>query len=276
MRSRRQAITASAVIYADAYYSEMVAYADLVLPDTTYLERWDCISLLDRPIGSVEEPGRCDPAAGICPDRDVRPFQDVLIEIGPAPVPRFCHRRRPRYRAVRHTSSTTTPPRGECLAAGAAPTSQAGRGMPNPHQLERYVANGCFWKHELPDDPLPRQQGISRNRRGDGADRCSGPIVLQLYVEPLQRFRLAASGHGGVVPPGSHRERIATYRPLPFWYMPFEEAHVDRGDFPLHAVTSGRCDLSLWHSQNAWLQQILGSNRLFINRTRRELGSQGR
>jgi anaerobic selenocysteine-containing dehydrogenase len=28
-----------------------------------------------------------------------------------------------------------------------------------------------------------------------------------------------------------------------------------------------------WHSQNAWLRQILGSNRLFINRTRgRELG----
>ena len=27
------------IIYADAYFSEMVAYADLVLPDTTYLER---------------------------------------------------------------------------------------------------------------------------------------------------------------------------------------------------------------------------------------------
>src|SRR5262249_39126633 len=38
------------IIYADAYFSEMVAYADLVLPDTTYLERHDCISLLDRPI----------------------------------------------------------------------------------------------------------------------------------------------------------------------------------------------------------------------------------
>ena len=38
------------IIYSDAYASETVAYADLVLPDTTYLERWDCISLLDRPI----------------------------------------------------------------------------------------------------------------------------------------------------------------------------------------------------------------------------------
>ncbi|MCG8548072.1 MAG: molybdopterin-dependent oxidoreductase, partial [Alphaproteobacteria bacterium] len=38
------------IIYSDAFYSEMVPYADLILPDTTYLERWDCISLLDRPI----------------------------------------------------------------------------------------------------------------------------------------------------------------------------------------------------------------------------------
>ncbi|MDZ4135931.1 MAG: molybdopterin-dependent oxidoreductase, partial [Paracoccaceae bacterium] len=42
------------IIYSDAYASEMVAYADLILPDTTYLERHDCISLLDRPIS---EPG---------------------------------------------------------------------------------------------------------------------------------------------------------------------------------------------------------------------------
>ena len=42
------------IIYSDAYASEMVAYADLVLPDTTYLERHDCISLLDRPISEAD------------------------------------------------------------------------------------------------------------------------------------------------------------------------------------------------------------------------------
>ena len=46
------------IIYSDAYSSEMVAYADLVLPDTTYLERHDCISLLDRPIS--EPDAACD------------------------------------------------------------------------------------------------------------------------------------------------------------------------------------------------------------------------
>ena len=70
------------IIYSDAYYSETVAYADLVLPDTTYLERWDCISLLDRPIGGVEGPADAIRQPVVAPDRDVRPFQDVLIEIG--------------------------------------------------------------------------------------------------------------------------------------------------------------------------------------------------
>ena len=37
------------IIYSDAFASEMVPYADLILPDTTYLERWDCISMFDRP-----------------------------------------------------------------------------------------------------------------------------------------------------------------------------------------------------------------------------------
>src|SRR5690606_15385244 len=44
------------IIYSDAFFSETVAYADLILPDTTYLERWDCISLLDRPIGNAHGP----------------------------------------------------------------------------------------------------------------------------------------------------------------------------------------------------------------------------
>ncbi len=70
-------------------------------------------------------------------------------------------------------------------------------------------------------------------------------------------------------PPETHRERIATYfDPLPFWYMPFEEARVDRATFPLHALTQRPMQMyHSWHSQNAWLRQILGNNRLFVNRT---------
>ncbi|MGH8164079.1 MAG: molybdopterin-dependent oxidoreductase, partial [Rhodanobacteraceae bacterium] len=70
------------IIYVDAYDSETVAFADLVLPDTTYLERYDCISLLDRPISDADAAADAIRQPVVPPDRDVRPFQDVLLELG--------------------------------------------------------------------------------------------------------------------------------------------------------------------------------------------------
>ena len=72
----------SKIIYSDAYSSEMMAYADLVLPDTTYLERHDCISLLDRPIGEPEIVADAIRHPVLEPDRDVRGFQSALIDLG--------------------------------------------------------------------------------------------------------------------------------------------------------------------------------------------------
>ena len=75
------------IIYSDAYSSEMVAYADLILPDTTYLERHDCISLLDRPIGETDAAADAirwpvvEPATQ-AEGRDVRGFQSVLLQLG--------------------------------------------------------------------------------------------------------------------------------------------------------------------------------------------------
>jgi anaerobic selenocysteine-containing dehydrogenase len=265
------------IIYSDAYYSEMVAHADLVLPDTTYLERWDCISLLDRPIGGVEGPADAIRQPILAPDRDVRPFQDVLIEIGarlglpglvtPEGGPRYPGGY-PDY-IVNHERRPGIGPLGGWRGAEG---ENAGRGAPNAHQLQRYIANGCFWKHELPEDQLyfkHANKAYLETAVTMGLIDKPEPIVLQLYVEPLQRFRLAAQGHGSVQPPETHRDRIATYfDPLPFWYMPFEESRVDRNTFPLHALTQRPMQMyHSWHSQNAWLRQILGNNRLFVNRS---------
>jgi sulfite dehydrogenase (quinone) subunit SoeA len=271
------------VIYSDAFYSEMVAYADLVLPDTTYLERWDCISLLDRPIGSAEGPADAIRQPVLVPDRDVRPFQDVLIEIGARlKLPGFITRdEAPLYPGgysdyiVNHERRPGVGP----LAGWRGPEGkQAGRGAPNPRQLERYVRNGCFWRHELPDDQRyfkHANKAYLETAVAMGFIDSAEPIVLQLYVEPLQRFRLAALGHGRVPAPATHRERIATYfDPLPFWYAPFEEARIEPGSFPLHAVTQRPMQMyHSWHSHNVWLRQILGNNFLFVNRaTGRALG----
>jgi anaerobic selenocysteine-containing dehydrogenase len=95
-------------------------------------------------------------------------------------------------------------------------------------------------------------------------------IVLQIYVEAMQKFRLAAEGHGDIQPPDEHRERVKKYfDPLPIWYTPFEEAAVDPDAFPMHALTQRPMAMyHSWGSQNAWLRQIHGQNRLYMSRTR--------
>ena len=71
-----------------------------------------------------------------------------------------------------------------------------------------------------------------------------------------------------VVPPEAHRARIETYfDPLPVWYPPFEGAALDEAEYPMHAITQRPMAMyHSWGSQNAWLRQIHGANRLYMNR----------
>ena len=215
------------IIYSDAYASEMVTYADLVLPDTTYLERWDCISLLDRPISEPDAAADAIRQPVVQPDRDVRPFQDVLLDLGARlGLPGFVDAHgAPRYPGgyadyiVHHERA---PGIGPLAGWRGEDGSSFGRGAVNERQLERYIDNGCFHVHHLPASARYYKHA---NREyldwavSVGFLGSADPIVFQLYCEPLQRFRLAAEGHGDAQPPDHHRERIARYfDPLPFWY----------------------------------------------------------
>jgi anaerobic selenocysteine-containing dehydrogenase len=263
------------IIYSDAYYSETVPFADLVLPDTTYLERHDCISLLDRPICHADGPGDAIRHPVLEPDRDVRPFQTVLIDLGARlGLPGFVNEDgSARYRdyadyIVNHERSPGIGP----LAGWRGKGGEAfGTGDPNPDQLQRYIDNGGFWHHDLDEDQ--RFYKMSNRSYLDFAVRMGfvnkpEPITFQLYSEPLQRFRLAARGHGDVLPPQGERARIEAYMdPLPFWYEPFEQAGVDSRRYPLHALTQRPMHMyHSWGSQNAWLRQITNQNYLFIGR----------
>lgn len=265
------------LIHVDAFASESVAYADLVLPDTTYLERWDCISLLDRPIASAD--AVCDAIRRpvLRPERDVRPFQDVLIELGarlglPAFVGADGKARYPGGYADYMVNHERKPGIGPLAGWRGAGGEKVGRGEPNPRQLEAYIANGCFLEHCLPPEQLyfkHANRAYLENATALGLIDEPAPVILQLYCEALQKFRLAALGFGATRPPETHRERIATYfDPLPFWYEPFDETAAGAaGDFPLHAVTQRPMAMyHSWGSQNAWLRQLLDSNRLYIHR----------
>ncbi|NLH80847.1 MAG: formate dehydrogenase, partial [Phyllobacteriaceae bacterium] len=271
------------IIYSDAYASEMVAYADLILPDTTYLERWDCISLLDRPICEADGPADAIRQPIVQPDRDVRSFQSVVLDLGARlGLPGMTNADgSPKYPGgypdyiVNHER---TPGIGPLAGWRGAEGETFGRGAVNPKQLDAYVAHECFWHHDL--EPDQKFMKFANKSYLDFAVKMgfvghADQIVLQLYSEPMQKFRLAAEGYGAIQPPEHLRENLkAAFDPLPVWYVPHEEAMVDRKTYPLHALTQRPMIMyHSWGSQNAWLRQILGRNKLYVATSKaRELG----
>ena len=263
------------IIYSDAFYSEMVAYSDLVLPDTTYLERWDCISLLDRPICEADAAQDAIRQPIIEPDRDVRPFQTVLLDLGarlklPGMTnddgkPKF-----PGGYADYIVNHERGPGIGPLAGWRGENGDQHGKGAPNPNQLEKYIENGCFWSHHFPDDQKYYKfanKAYLDWAKDVGFIGSAEPIVLQVYSEILQKFRNAARGHGDIQPPERERARIEAYfDPMPIWYPPFEESMIDLDSYPMHAITQRPMQMyHSWGSHNAWLRQITGSNKLYMN-----------
>lgn len=266
------------IIYSDAFSSEMVPYADLILPDTTYLERWDCISMLDRPISDADAPADAIRQPVVKPDRNVRAFQSVVLDLGARlKLPGFVDdgedAKYPGGYADYIVNHERAPGIGPLAGFRGSDGKSFGKGAPNPEQLDRYIENGCFAAHELkPEQRYYKHVNKAYLEWAKDAGLIGGadPIVFQLYLEPMQKFRLAAEGHGSIQPPETHRDRIARYfDPLPFWYEPFEESAVDSNAFPMSALTQRPMAMyHSWGSQNAWLRQIHAANRLYINRSR--------
>ena len=88
------------IVVCDAFQSEMTAFADLILPDTTYLERHDAMSMLDRPISEFDGPVDSVRVPVVPPTGECKPFQEVLIELASRlKLPAFTTRRgHARYR----------------------------------------------------------------------------------------------------------------------------------------------------------------------------------
>ena len=249
-----------------------------MLPDTTYLERHDCISLLDRPI--------CEPDAMAdsirwpvfepetqAEGRDVRGFQSVLLDLGarlglPGMInedgtPKF--RDYADYMAMHERKPGVGPLAGWRGVDG----SKSGRGEPNPNQVQKYIENGGFFETHVPEEA--RFYKHANKAWQDWAVEMGlqdGPVenIFFLYLEPLRKFQLCAEGKAEPQPPNSHRDQILTcFDPLPVWYPPFEGDAVDEAEFPYHALTQRPAAMyHSWGSQNAWLRQIHGANPLYV------------
>ena len=261
------------IIYSDAYSSEMVAYADLILPDTTYLERHDCISLLDRPICEADAAADAIRWPVIEPDRDVRGFQSVLCELGARlNLPAFTNEdgsQKYADYADYITNHIRKPGIGPLAGFRGADGTESGRGDVNPNQLDAYIENGGFFVEHIPAEALyykPWNSAYQDWAVGMGIIDKPEPYLFQLYVEPMRKFQRAAEGHGDRQPPDHLRERIkTTLDPLPMWYAPLEDGHSDPVEYPIHALTQRPMAMyHSWGSQNAWLRQIHGLNPLYL------------
>ncbi len=265
------------LVVCDAFDSETVAFADLVLPDTSYLERHDVMSMLDRPISEFEGPVDSVRIPVLPPSGDCKPFQDVLIELGTRlGLPAFV--REDGSRKFRDypdfiINYETSPGSGIGFLAGwrGKIGEKFLKGEPNPRQWEMYRKNHCVYQYEL-----PRSYQYMRNwnkgyllwARAHGMVRYAEPVTIHLYSEPLQKFRLAARGKwDGKQPPERLRQRVETYfDPLPFFSEPLEDRLTDIHSYPLHALTQRPMAMyHSWDSQNAWLRQIHSHNFLFVN-----------
>jgi anaerobic selenocysteine-containing dehydrogenase len=273
------------LVVCDAFQSETTAFADLVLPDTTYLERHDVMSMLDRPISEFDGPVDAVRIPVLPPTGECRPFQEVLIELAsrlklPAFVTKDGQRKYRDYPdfIVRFE---TDPGSGIGFLSGwrGAGGEKFMRGEPNPRQWEMYEQNDCVFHYRLP----PSYQYMRNWNKGyldwsqrNRITRYSEPILIHVYSEVLQRFRAAAQGKGLTrKPPARLRERVARYfDPLPFYYAPLEVQATDTHRYPLAAITQRPMAMyHSWDSQNAWLRQIHTHNVLFVNpRTARAAG----
>ncbi len=262
------------IIYSDAYSSEMVAYADLILPDTTYLERHDCISLLDRPICEADAVADAIRWPVIEPDRNVKGFQSALCDLGArlglAPFTNEDGSQKYADYADYITNHVRRPGVGPLAGWRMGENGlQDGRGEPNEGQLDSYIANGGFWMEHVPEDcayykpfNMAYQDWAVKMSFYDAPQ----PYIFTLYSEPLRRFQLAAEGVGERQPPEHLRQRIKdTMDPLPIWYAPMSEALEAEGAFPIHALTQRPMAMyHSWGTQNAWLRQIHGHNPLYV------------
>jgi anaerobic selenocysteine-containing dehydrogenase len=265
------------IIVADAYRSETVDFADLILPDTSYLERHDVMSILDRPISEYDGPVDSVRIPVLPPKGDCKPFQDVLVEMGTRlKLPAFVDQEgRRKYRDYRDfvINFETSPGSGIGFLSGWRGKSGEKflKGEPNPRQWEMYEKNNCVYHYKLPRSFQYMRnwnKGYLHWAQEHAMTRYDEPINIHVYSEVLQKFRLAAEGKtDGRQPPDRLRERIKTYfDPLPFFHEPLESQLTDTHKYPLNALTQRPMAMyHSWDSQNAWLRQIHTHNYLFVN-----------
>ena len=266
------------IVVSDAFYSEQVAFADLVLPDTTYLERYDVISMLDRPISEYDKTGDAIRHPLLEPKGDCVPFQQTLLDLANAlGLQGFCDAEgKPRFKTYKEFVTGWEPEPGAGIGFLSGWRGKDGSksmvGEPNPNQWDEYIKNKSFFQHELKPS-MQYNRNINQEylnwAQKNKLIRENDQLIMSFYSQPLQSFRLAAKGIGNSRKPKTEiqKKRLLKYfDPLPFWFEPIEHTQIDTKKYNFSAITQRPPFMyHSWDSQNAWLRQIAGQNFLYMN-----------
>jgi len=167
----------------------MTAFADLILPDTTYLERHDCMSLLDRPISEFDGPVDSVRIPVLPPTGQCKPFQEVIVELaGRLKLPAFVHadgsrkfRDYPDF-IVNYETARFRHRLPRRLARQGRREGDARRA--EPRQWEMYAQNNCVFQVHMPAQ-IQYMRNWNRDymawAQANGLRRDNDPIVIHLY-----------------------------------------------------------------------------------------------
>ena len=226
---------------------------------------------MDRPISEPDAAGDAIRWPVVEPDREVRCFQSVLLDLGarlglPGMVAEDGTAKYADYAdyIVNHQRRPGVGPLMGFRGNGEA----TGRGAPNPDQMQRYIEAGAFHQAHVPEEAAfykPWNAGYQDWAVKLGLYETPQPYLFTIWSEPMRRFQLAAEGFGPRQPPDHLRDRLKqAMHPLPVWYAPYGDEDAAFG-YPVHALTQRPMDMyHSWGSQNAWLRQIKGRNYLYL------------
>ncbi|MEJ2781181.1 molybdopterin dinucleotide binding domain-containing protein [Stygiolobus sp. CP850M] len=335
------------IAIVDTFYGNSVPFADLVLADTTFLERYGEHSTLDRPITTPDIVADSIEHPILPPLFHARPFSDVEIEIGyllglsafqnPDGSPKY-----PNGFGDFLWKWQIAPGVGMLIAGRGQDGTECCKGDPNPNQVKLYtypgkipaynygnaqtypgpqefpVTNGELPPnvpkgtqkigHALGEYELPLNIRYYRHvnmyylqwAHSMGLVPYVKPIVVQIYSEPVARFRLAAYGmwkgynayfyymykktgnmqylqlaqQNANVPNDEYGSYIAKIKkiafwPIPKWYPPLSWTSdgFDPNSFPLQTENRHTTPWFYhhWENHNPWLRPLLRFTPVFMN-----------
>ena len=212
------------LVVCDAFQSETIAFADLVLPDTTYLERHDVMSMLDRPISEFDGPGRLGARSGGAADRRVQAVPGSAGRARVAPEAAGLHdtpTARASSRTIPTSSSTSRPSPARASASssgwrgedGERVTCRASRTRSSGRCTRRTTASSttAAASDALHAQLEPRATSTSRKRRWAGASRTTRSQLAALLRHAAELPPRRAGQDGRAASRPTHlRERIET------------------------------------------------------------------